>query len=227
MRRTRGSQIDRASARLAALALVLAVGGIACGEQGGATDAGDAAPAAESPAEGASTAQASASESEAAPVAAEAPAPAREPAPVAAASADDDRRDAPAWKLPNLEGESISSTRYAGRIMVVDFWATWCPPCIFQIPILNSIQARYADSGVAVIGVAVDAEGAEVVKPFAEEHGIEYTTVIGDEGLARKFGAPGFPALAIVSPEGKIDSMHVGLIEEEDLDAAIAAVQGS
>ena len=77
------------------------------------------------------------------------------------------------------------------------------------------------------IGVAVDAEGAEVVKPYAKENGIEYQIVIGDEGLARKFGAPGFPALAVVSPDGKIDSMHVGLIEEADLDVAIAEGQGS
>jgi thiol-disulfide isomerase/thioredoxin len=168
-----------------------------------------------------------AGQAEAAEARAEMPASGGDAAPVAAAAEDDDRVDAPSWELPDLEGNPVSSSRYAGKIVVMDFWATWCPPCLFQIPILNAVQAKHTNDDVVVIGVAVDAEGAEVVAPYAEENGIEYQLVMGDEGLARKFGAPGFPALAIVSPEGKIDSMHVGLIEEEDLEAAIAKVRGS
>jgi len=145
----------------------------------------------------------------------------------APAAAKDDRPDAPTWELPDLEGQPVQSTGYAGKLLVIDFWATWCPPCLFQIPILNAVQARHAERDVVVIGVAVDAEGAEVVKPYAQENGIEYQLVIGDEGLARKFGAPGFPALAIVTADGKIDSMHVGLMEEADLEAAIAKAKGS
>ena len=146
-------------------------------------------------------------------------------APVEAA-AEDDRPVAPDFELPDLDGQPVTMASLRGKTVIVDFWATWCPPCIFQIPILNTIQEKHRDAGVVVIGVAVDVEGLEVVKPYAEENGIAYTILIGDEGLARKFGAPGFPALAVVSPEGRIDSMHVGLIEEEELDAAIAKVHG-
>jgi len=143
-----------------------------------------------------------------------------------AAAKSDDAMEAPSWELPDLEGRLIDSKSYAGKTLVMDFWATWCPPCLFQIPILNSVQAKHANDDVVVIGVAVDAEGAEVVQPYAEENGIEYQIVIGDEGLARKFGAPGFPALAVVRPDGRIDSMHVGLIEEAELEAAIAKSRG-
>lgn len=142
-----------------------------------------------------------------------------------APAADDDRRMAPDFALSDLSGNQVTMASLRGKTVVVDFWATWCPPCIFQIPILNTIQEKHASDGVVVIGVAVDAEGLDVVKPYAEENGVEYTILIGDEGLARKFGAPGFPALAIVDPEGRIDSMHVGLIEEEDLSAEIARIQ--
>lgn len=148
-------------------------------------------------------------------------APAGEPA------ADDDRMAAPDFTLPDLAGQNVTMSNLRGKIVVVDFWATWCPPCIFQIPILNAIQEKHAADGVVVLGVAVDVEGLEVVKPYAEENGVEYTILIGDESLARKFGAPGFPALAIVSPDGKIDSMHVGLIEEADLTAEIVKITGS
>ena len=140
---------------------------------------------------------------------------------------DDDRQVAPDFELPDLAGNAVTMASLRGKTVVIDFWATWCPPCIFQIPILNSIQKKHEADGVVVIGVAVDAEGLEVVKPYAEENGVEYTILIGDESLARKFGAPGFPAMAIVDPDGRIDSMHVGLIEEEELDAELAKIKAS
>jgi peroxiredoxin len=133
---------------------------------------------------------------------------------------------APDFALPDLAGNTVTMASLRGKLVVVDFWATWCPPCLFQIPILNSVQSHHRDAGVVVIGVAVDVEGGEVVKPFAEENDIEYTVLLGDDGLARKFGARGFPALAIVAPDGRIDSVHVGLIEEADLDQAIARILG-
>jgi thiol-disulfide isomerase/thioredoxin len=140
-------------------------------------------------------------------------------------AADDDRMAAPDFELTDLAGNRVTMAGLRGKTVVIDFWATWCPPCIFQIPILNAIQAKHGDHGVVVIGVSVDAEGLEVVKPYAEENGVEYTILLGNEALARKFGAPGFPALAIVAPDGKVDSMHVGLIEEAELSAAIEKLQ--
>jgi len=85
-----------------------------------------------------------------------------------AAAKSDDAMEAPSWELPDLEGRLIDSKSYAGKTLVMDFWATWC----------------------------------------------------------RKCGAPGFPALAVVRPDGRIDSMHVGLIEEAELEAAIAKSRG-
>ena len=149
-----------------------------------------------------------------------------EAAPAEVQSGSDDRRPAPDFELPDLEGNLVRLSSLRGKTVIVDFWATWCPPCLFQIPILNTIQAKHGPNGVEVIGIAVDAEGAEVVAPYAEENGIEYTIVIGDDSLARKFGAPGFPALMVVTPDGLIDSDHVGLIEEPDLEKAIASAQG-
>jgi len=142
-----------------------------------------------------------------------------------ATAVDEDRRPAPGFTLPDLSGETVTLADLRGQIVVIDFWATWCPPCIFQIPILNTIHERHGDHGVTVLGVSVDAGGAEVVKPYAEENDIQYTVLLGDENLARKFGAPGFPALAVVAPDGTIDSLHVGLIEEEDLEEAIDQIR--
>jgi thiol-disulfide isomerase/thioredoxin len=110
---------------------------------------------------------------------------------------------------------------FAGRTVVIDFWATWCIPCKQQIPVLNAFARSPEGQDVAVLGIAVDAEGAEVVAPFAKEQHIAYRVLIGEESLAFDYGAPGFPALAVVNPAGEIDSLHLGVIDRAALDTAV------
>jgi peroxiredoxin len=132
------------------------------------------------------------------------------------------------FTLPDLEGKPVSLSDYRGKTVVLDFWATWCPPCIFQVPELNSFWKANGERGdVMVIGVAVDVEGARVVAPWAKEHGVVYQLVIGTEDVARDFGAVGFPTLVVLRPDGAIDSRHVGLIESQQLEEIVAAARGA
>jgi peroxiredoxin len=132
-------------------------------------------------------------------------------------------RPAPDFSLADLDGNTVRLSDLRGKTVILDFWATWCPPCVFQVPELNALWSAHKDSGkLVVIGVAVDVEGADVVAPWVEEQGVEYTVVLGDEKLASDFGVLGFPTLVMVNADGAIESLHVGLLEHEELEDLLA-----
>ena len=127
---------------------------------------------------------------------------------------------APDLELPDLDGNAVSLAALRGRVVVIDFWATWCAPCVFQIPVLNEFQADHPE--VAVLGVSVDFEGRSVVEPFAREHEVGYPVLLGNEAVAREFGAMGFPTLFVIAPDGTIRSVHMGVVDREELESAVA-----
>ena len=129
---------------------------------------------------------------------------------------------APAFSLPTLTGEMVSLESLRGKTVVIDFWATWCAPCEFQIPVLNEFYAAHREAGnVEVLGISVDEDGSEEVNAWVEERGVTYPILMGDDGLAREYGALGFPALAVVSPAGEIVVRHMGVVDLEMLEAAL------
>jgi len=136
-----------------------------------------------------------------------------------------ERRPAPELKLKSLDGKEYSLGELKGKTVVIDFWATWCPPCEFQVPVLNAIYDAWHERGVMVLGVSVDQDAPGEVASYAAEHKIRYPVLLGDEGLARIFGAVGFPTSVLVAPDGSMTKAHSGLVEQEELDARIACLQ--
>lgn len=143
-----------------------------------------------------------------------------------AEAADEERVMAPDFTLEGLDGQSVRLADLRGKTVIIDFWATWCPPCEFQVPELNAFHAAHAAEGdVAVLGISVDVEGPEVVGRWASEKKVGYPVLLEGEDLARRYGAMGFPTLYIIAPDGTIDSQHVGLIEVGDLEAALSKLR--
>lgn len=129
---------------------------------------------------------------------------------------------APEFSLPTLAGEIVTLASLRGKTVVIDFWATWCAPCEFQIPVLNEFYAAHREAGdVEVLGVSVDEDGSDEVKSWIEERGVTYPILMGDDDLARRYGAVGFPAVAIVSPQGEIVVRHMGVVDMETLEAGL------
>lgn len=118
------------------------------------------------------------------------------------------------FTLPLLNGGEATLSAYRGKPVLIDFWATWCAPCVGQIPLFNDFHAKYGDE-LPLLAVATDTEGAEAVAPFAEEHGIAYPVLMGSEALARDWGLLGFPTLFVIDAEGRIQEAHVGPLSED------------
>lgn len=144
----------------------------------------------------------------------------------AAASTEKARDPAPDFEHKDLDGAPVRLSWLRGRVVVIDFWATWCPPCVFQPTELNAFLEKHTTGNpVAVIGVEVGGASADEIRAWAHQNDAvaKYPVLTGaDEDLARRFGAMGFPALVVVAPDGTIDSVHVGLITAADLEHEVA-----
>ena len=129
---------------------------------------------------------------------------------------------APQWKLTDLEGKPLSSADFKGKVMVVDFWATWCPPCVAEIPGYVEFQKKMADQGVTIVGLSLDEIAPADVKKFVVARGINYPVAIADQDLLGAFGkAEGIPATFVVDREGKIRFQKVGGAPIEDLEQVV------
>jgi len=129
---------------------------------------------------------------------------------------------APDFMVKDIRGNTFKLSELKGKVVILDFWATWCQPCKIEIPWFVDMYSRYRSQGLEVVGVAMDDEGAEVVKPFVERYGMNYKVVIGNEKITDLFGGIyGLPTTFIIDREGKIQSRHIGLVSRQTLEQAV------
>ena len=118
---------------------------------------------------------------------------------------------APDFTLTNLSGATVRLSDFKGKVVLLDFWATWCPPCRREIPDFTQLQRQYGVQGFTMLGIALDDEGAAVVKPFAQKLGVNYPLVIGNTKIAAAYGGiQALPTAFLIGRDGKVVKSIVG-----------------
>jgi len=129
---------------------------------------------------------------------------------------------APDFALPDLEAKTVRLSDFEGQVRIIDFWATWCPPCRKEIPHFQALHEQYGDDGLIIIGVSLDKNGAEAVIPFGQKMKMTYTSVIGNPEVAQSYGGIQYiPTTFIVDKEGQIYRKYVGYTDMATLEADV------
>jgi len=144
-----------------------------------------------------------------------------------------DVKPAPEVTFKDLDGKDAALSQYKGKVVLVNFWATWCDPCFVEIPWLIELQQKYEAKGFTVLGISMDEEGKAAVAPFlakerfnvnGQKLPMNYPIVIGNDDVADKFGGLlGYPTSFLISRDGKIVKKVQGLISYEEFTKAIEA----
>ncbi|MGE5173017.1 MAG: TlpA disulfide reductase family protein [Betaproteobacteria bacterium] len=128
------------------------------------------------------------------------------------------------FTLQDLNGKNVKLSDYKGKVVLLDFWATWCPPCRASIPAIEKIHKMYKDKGLVVLAVSLDDGGWDSVKSFITEYGITYTVLKGTEDVAVNYMVRTIPMLLVLDKQGRISKRYLGFGDEEDLENDIKAV---
>jgi thiol-disulfide isomerase/thioredoxin len=129
---------------------------------------------------------------------------------------------APVWELKDPNGKLVKSSDFDGKVVILDFWATWCPPCRAEIPGFIELQNEYGEKGLVVVGVLLDEKEPARVKQFVKEFEINYPVVIGTFNIMEYFGGMGMPSTFVINRSGKIVARHIGFASKETLEREIA-----
>ena len=139
-----------------------------------------------------------------------------------AVKADKDRKPAPEFALKDADGKTVHLEEYKGKVVLLDFFATWCGPCKIEIPWFMEMERKNKDKGFSVLGVSMDDEGWEVVKPFLADLGVNYRVVIGNDATAQIYGGvDALPTTFLIDRNGRIAAIHIGLASKRVFEDGI------
>jgi len=144
---------------------------------------------------------------------------------VCAATSCVKKRQIPDFALKDSSGKTVQLSDYHGKVVLLNFWATWCAPCKVEIPWFVEFQRQFKDTDFAVLGVSMDEDGWNSVRPYMKDHPFNYPVVIGNDDVGKLFGEiDDLPTTFIIDRDGHIVKKHVGLISKSDYQTEITAL---
>jgi thiol-disulfide isomerase/thioredoxin len=133
-----------------------------------------------------------------------------------------ERKPAPEISLPDVNGRTRTLSEFRGKIVLLDFWATWCEPCLEEIPDLIRFHDAHKDQNFTIVGVAMDAEGVSVVGPFVRQNKMPYPILISGGDLPAGYNVLGFPSAFLIDKDGNIARTYLGPKSYEELERDVS-----
>jgi peroxiredoxin len=121
---------------------------------------------------------------------------------------------APDFKVITTSGQQVSLENYRGRVLIMDFFATWCQPCRASIPHLVEMNRKYGPQGLYVLGMSADEDGEKVVKAFADQHRITYPIALAGESTLVDFGVRSVPVMFVIDKKGRVAEVFRGFTDD-------------
>ena len=136
---------------------------------------------------------------------------------------------APDFTLTDANGNSVKLSDYRGKVVLLNFWATWCGPCALEITWFVEFEQQYKSKGLEVIGISMDEDGWKVVKPYIQERKVNYRVLLGNDTVSQLYGGvESLPTTFIIDRDGKFAfSPHVGLAEKNEYLSEIQSLLGT
>ena len=134
-----------------------------------------------------------------------------------------DRKAAPEFTLKDSQGVVVKLSDYTGKVVLLNFWATWCGPCKVEIPWFIEFESKFKSSGFAVLGVSMDDDGWKSVRPYLGRMHMSYRVMIGDDALVARYGGiESLPETLLIDREGRVAAKHIGLTSKGNYEQEIA-----
>lgn len=139
--------------------------------------------------------------------------------------AEHTRNEAADFALEDANGQTLKLSDLRGKVVLLNFWATWCGPCKIEIPWFVEMEREFKDQGFAVVGVSMDEDGWKAVKPFMADMKVNYRMVLGTEEMAQLYGGvQALPTSFILDRNGKVASVHMGIVSRKVFEEEIRAL---
>ena len=131
-------------------------------------------------------------------------------------------QSAPDFTLTDSSGSRVKLSALKGKVVLLDFWATWCHGCQIEIPWYMDFERKYDSAGLVAIGVSMDEDGWKAVRPYLKEHALNYPVVIATKDVAKEYGGlPSLPVTLLIDRQGNVAESHAGMVDKDDFEKKI------